>query len=124
MSNLNYILLAVKSPLASAELYQAILGVAPVARAETFVLFALPSGLKVGLWAARDMTPAPLPAGGVELSFTVPDRAAVVTAFEAWQKLGMTVLQAPTDLDFGFTCVLADADGHRLRPFVLANDPR
>ena len=34
------------------------------------------------------------------------------------------VLQEPQDLDFGFTFVVEDPDGHRLRPFVLAEQPR
>jgi hypothetical protein len=34
------------------------------------------------------------------------------------------VVQEPTRMDFGFTFVVADPDGHRLRPFVLAENPR
>ena len=124
MPTLNYILLSVTSPLASAPLYEGVFGVPPVQRTATFVLFVLPGGLKVGLWSTADTQPTPRPAGGVELSFTVADRASVVATFEAWQRLGLTVVQEPTDMDFGFTCVLADPDGHRLRPFVLADAPR
>ena len=124
MSNLTYILLAVKNPLASAEVYDQIFGVKPVERAKTFVLYVLPNGLKVGLWASADVKPEPRPAGGVELSFSVADKSAVLATFETWKKLGLQVMQEPTSMDFGFTCVLADADGHRLRPFVLADDPR
>jgi predicted enzyme related to lactoylglutathione lyase len=44
--------------------------------------------------------------------------------YAAWTKLGLEVVQEPTRMDFGFTFVVADPDGHRLRPFVLAADPR
>jgi predicted enzyme related to lactoylglutathione lyase len=124
MANLNYLLVAVKDPLASAALYDQLFGVAPVERSKTFVLYVLPSGLKVGLWGAAGMTPAPKPAGGIELSFSLPDEASVRQTYAAWTKLGLAVVQEPTHLDFGFTFVVADPDGHRLRPFVLADQPR
>ena len=44
--------------------------------------------------------------------------------YAAWTKLGLAVVQEPTRMDFGFTFVVADPDGHRLRPFVRAADPR
>jgi len=124
MPDLNYLLLAVKDPRRSAEIYDRLLGVKPVENAPTFVLYVLPTGLKVGLWAAGDMKPVPRPAGGVELSFSLPDEAAVRETYAAWTKLGLEIVQEPTRMDFGFTFVVADPDGHRLRPFVLAADPR
>jgi hypothetical protein len=120
----NYLLLAVNNPLQSAELYTQIFGAQPVERAPTFVLYVLPNGLKVGLWAAAEMKPEPRPAGGMEISFSLPDQESVLETYEAWKKLGLSVVQEPTHLDFGFTCVLADPDGHRLRPFVLSDNPR
>jgi predicted enzyme related to lactoylglutathione lyase len=124
MADLNYLLLAVKDPRRSAEIYDRLFGVKPVENSPTFVLYVLPTGFKVGLWAAGGMKPAPGPAGGVELSFSLPDESAVRQTYAAWTKLGLQVLQEPTRMDFGFTFVVADPDGHRLRPFVLAADPR
>jgi len=124
MPDLNYLLLAVKDPRRSAELYDQLFGVKPVENAATFVLYVLPTGLKVGLWAAAGMKPVPRPAGGVELSFSLPDEKAVRETYAAWTKLGLEVIQEPTQMDFGFTFVVADPDGHWLRPFVLAADPR
>lgn len=124
MPDLNYLLLAVKDPRRSAELYDQIFGLEPVEKSPTFVLYVLPSGFKVGLWSADGMKPVPRPAGGVELSFSLPDEAALRATHAAWTKLGLAVVQEPTRMDFGFTFVAADPDGHRLRPFVLAADPR
>lgn len=124
MPLLNYVLLAVESPLKSAELYDRILEAKPVESAETFVLYVLPSGLKVGLWLAEEMQPVPGPAGGSELSFTIADRPALLRLYEEWKALGLKVEQKPTDMDFGFTFVVSDPDGHRLRPFVRADNPR
>jgi hypothetical protein len=49
---------------------------------------------------------------------------AVLETYEEWRELALTVLQKPTDMDFGFTFVMEDPDEHRLRPFVLAANPR
>lgn len=124
MRTIDYVLLAVQNPTKSAALYEKLLGVAPVERSETFCMFVLPNGLKLGLWIARDVQPAPNAPGGVEIAFTEASRDAVLATYEAWKKLGMEVLQEPTDMDFGFTFVVRDADGHRLRPFVPAERPR
>jgi len=124
MRKLNYLLLAVADPITSAALYEKLLGCAPVEKSETFVLFVLPTGLKLGLWVASEIEPAPKPAGGVEISFSEDSREAVLATYAEWTSLGLTVLQEPTDMDFGFTSVVADPDRHRLRPFVLADNPR
>lgn len=124
MPTLNYLLLAVEDPARSATLYNQILGASPVENSPTFVLYVLPNGFKLGLWKAAGMEPSPKPAGGVELSFSLPDEASVRQTFTAWKALGLAVVQEPTHLDFGFTFVVADPDGHRLRPFVLAEEPR
>lgn len=124
MSNLNYLLLAVRSPRESAELYSRVLGAQPVENQETFVLYVLPTGLKVGLWRSNDMQPEPRPAGGVEVSFGEDSRDAVLETYKRWKSWGLRVVQEPTDMDFGFTFVAEDRDGHRLRSFVLAAQPR
>jgi len=124
MPDLNYLLLAVKDPRRSAEIYDQLFGLEPVENSPTFVLYVLPTGFKVGLWAADGMKPVPRPAGGVELSFSLPDETAVRATYAAWTKLGLAVVQEPTRMDFGFTFVVADSDGHRLRPFARAADPR
>lgn len=124
MGTLGYLLLSVRNPRDSAKLYTQILGCEPVEDHETFVLYVLRSGLKVGLWIASEIEPRPAPPGGVELTFTEPSREALLRTYEAWKALGMPVLQEPTEMDFGFTFVVEDPDGHRLRPFVRADSPR
>jgi len=123
MRTLDYILLAVKNPRATAKLYTRILGHEPVDTSDSFVLFVLPTGLKIGLWIASEVKPVPRSPGGVEISFSEPSREAVRKTYEEWRELGLRVVQEPTDMDFGFTFVVEDPDGHRLRPFVLADRP-
>src|SRR5690349_15341539 len=65
MRTLDYLLLAVRDPQKSAELYTSLLGREPAAKSPTFVLYVLPTGLKIGLWLATEVEPKPLPAGGI-----------------------------------------------------------
>jgi catechol 2,3-dioxygenase-like lactoylglutathione lyase family enzyme len=124
MRSPDYLLLSVHSPRESAKLYTTILGCSPVEDAESFVLYALPGGLKIGLWAAHEVAPTPRAPGGVEISFSEKSRENVLATCEAWRALGLRIVQEPCDMDFGFTFVAEDPDGHRLRPFVLAINPR
>lgn|SRR6185369_10095228 len=124
MRTLNYLLLPVRNPRRSAELYARLLGCKPVENSEAFVLFVLPNGVKVGLWLASDIEPKPATPGGIEIAFSEPSREAVLATFKEWTGLGLEVLQKPTDMPFGFTFVVQDPDGHRLRPFVLSEKPR
>lgn len=115
---IDYILFAVRDPLKSAELYAKVLGQEPVDTAPTFSMFVLPNGLKFGLWAADEIVPAAQAPGGVELSLTVADETALRALRDSWAGLGLTILQEPTQMDFGLTFTAEDPDGHRLRPFV------
>jgi catechol 2,3-dioxygenase-like lactoylglutathione lyase family enzyme len=124
MRTLNYLLLPVRRPQQSAKLYTQLLGCEPVENSETFVLYVLPSGIKVGLWIASEVEPKPGVPGGIEIAFSETSRDAVLETYKVWSGLGLKVLQEPTDMPFGFTFVVEDPDGHRLRPFVLSVKPR
>lgn len=124
MRTLNYLLLAVRDPQASARLYTKLLGRPPVETSPTFVLYVLDNGVKIGLWIASEIEPEPKPAGGIEISFQETDDAAVRATYTEWTAFGVKIVQEPTQMDFGFTFVAEDSDGHRLRPFALAERPR
>jgi catechol 2,3-dioxygenase-like lactoylglutathione lyase family enzyme len=115
---LNFILLYVADPLKSADLYAKILGVEAVDKAPTFSMFVLPNGLKVGLWAKDDVQPPANAPGGIEVCLTEQNEAAVSSRAETLRGLGLKIAQEPTNMDFGFTFVAIDPDGHRLRFFV------
>lgn len=120
MSNLNWVLLYVENPRKSAQLYSQLLGAQPAEVSDNFVMYALPSGLMVGLWASHDVQPAANKPGGIEVSFTEADDAAVRATHAAWKKLGLEIIQPPTNMDFGLTFTAFDPDGHRLRVFAPA----
>lgn len=120
MSDPNFVLLYVASPTASAAFYADLLGKPPVETSPTFAMFALDSGVMLGLWASATVLPtANLPGGG-ELAMTVPDNAALDARYVDWAARGMVIAQAPTQMDFGYTFVALDPDGHRLRVFAPA----
>ncbi|HEY8026203.1 MAG TPA: VOC family protein [Burkholderiaceae bacterium] len=120
MKDMNYTLLYVDNPPASAAFYAGLLDKEPVESSPGFALFVLDSGVKLGLWSKHTVEPGATPVGGSELGFSVADRQTVDAHYEVWKGLGMRIAQAPTDLDFGYTFVALDPDGHRLRVFAMA----
>lgn len=121
MSAPSMIILYVDSPPASATFYATLLGRPPVESSPTFAMFALESGVMLGLWSRHTVQPAAaVSGGGGELAFTVADAQAVQTRHAEWSARGLPIAQAPTDMDFGHTFVALDPDGHRLRVFAPA----
>jgi len=114
----NFILLYVDSPANSAAFYQKLLGRPPVESSPSFAMFPLREGMLLGLWARTDVQPdAPFTGGGAEIGFPVASDEEVLALRDAWRAMGAPVIQEPTHLDFGFTFVATDPDGHRLRAF-------
>ena len=121
MSDPNFVILYVENPTASAAFYADLLGRAPVEAAPTFAMFALESGVMLGLWSRHTVEPAAQAlGGGGELAFSLADVAAVTARHAEWSGRGLPILQAPTAMDFGYTFVALDPDGHRLRVFTPA----
>lgn len=115
-----YTLLYVDNPPASAGFYQALLGREPVESSATFALFVFDNGTKLGLWSRHTVEPAATAAGGGgEIGFSVPDSATVHALHDDWRGRGLSILQPPTEMDFGHSFVALDPDGHRLRVFAL-----
>ena len=119
----NFILLYVDSPKASGDFYTSLLGREPVETSPTFVMFALGGGLMLGLWSRHTVKPAPVATGGgSEVGIAVGNAAAVDTTCTAWKAHGVSIIQEPTEMDFGRTFVGLDPDGHRVRVFAPAPD--
>jgi catechol 2,3-dioxygenase-like lactoylglutathione lyase family enzyme len=121
MNAQHYLLLYVDSPATSANFYSRLLDKPPVELQPTFALFILDSGVKLGLWSRHTVEPpAEAAGGGGELGFSVADQQAVDTLYAAWTAQGLRIAQEPIELDFGYTFVALDPDGHRLRVFALS----
>jgi predicted enzyme related to lactoylglutathione lyase len=121
MNQPTYMLLYVNDPQASAGFYRPLLDAEPVESSKTFALFALASGLKLGLWSRSTVTPPPAAAGGgAEIGIHLDTADAVDATFADWKARGIAIAQEPADLDFGRSFTALDPDGHRLRVFAPA----
>ncbi len=119
MPDINYVLLYVDNPAASAAFYADLLGKPALEVAPTFALLAMDNGLMLGLWSKSGVEPKPTgAAGGSEIAIKVADGDAVRATYADWEKRGLPIAQKPTDMDFGPTFVALDPDGHRLRVFA------
>ncbi|MDP9525431.1 VOC family protein [Pseudomonas protegens] len=123
MTRNTYFLLYVDSPAISAQFYSRLLDKPPVESSPTFALFILDSGIKLGLWSRHTVEPSPqATGGGGELGWALGSREAVDDLHRHWQDLGLTIAQPPTQMDFGYTLLALDPDGHRLRVLYLSVD--
>ena len=112
-------LLYVEDPLKSAEFYEKLLRAKPIDASPGFAMFALTAPTALGLWKRADVLPkVTAPTGCNEVGFQVEADTEVDQFFAAAKGIGATVLQEPTLLDFGYTFVVADPDGNRLRVFA------
>lgn len=119
MTKPNFFILYVDNPLASADFYADLFGAAPVEAQATFAMFALDSGFKLGLWSKHTVEPGVAQVGVAgEVAFSVGEKAIVDSTYQAWVAKGLTILQPLTEMDFGYTFVALDPDGHRLRVFA------
>lgn len=112
-------ILYVDNPILSARFYSDLFDRPPEELAPTFALFVLDNGFRLGLWSRFTATPAPAPdcrPATSELLLTVESRQAVDALYKDWGfNRGITMIQAPTTLEFGYTFTALDPDGHRIR---------
>jgi predicted enzyme related to lactoylglutathione lyase len=120
MADLNFILLYVEDVAASEAFYAKAFGRPAIDSSPTFAMIAAAPGIMLGLWRRDGVAPAPGAPGGGEIAITAESEADVAVTMARWQALGARIAQPPTQMDFGFTGVALDPDGHRLRVFCPA----
>ncbi len=119
MTHPNFVILYVDNPLRSAEFYASLLKTPAIETSPTFAMFALDSGVMLGLWSRHTVEPATnTTGGGGEIAFSVPSNDVVEAMYADWTQRGLPIAQVPTEMDFGRTFVALDPDGHRLRVFA------
>ena len=117
----NSIILYVSDVEVSTTFYREILGHGPIKTYPGFSVFALSDDVTLGLQAADEIEPAAEPyVGGSELSLSDVEHVDVDRLYAQWKALGIPMILEPTVLEFGYTFVATDPDGHRLR--VCATD--
>lgn len=121
MTTPGMIILYVYHPQNSVAFYQRLLGQAPVEQSATFALFVLNNGFKLGMWSRQGVEPAATAGGGGgEICFMCEQPQQVDALYNRWREMGLTIAQAPRELDFGYSFVAQDPDGHRLRVYTLS----
>lgn len=117
----NSVILYVEDVEKSTKFYTDVLQSSPIERFQEFSLFSLGDDVTLGLQSAQGIDPKPQPSfGGFELSLSDVSREEVDQVYSLWKEKGILIVLEPTDLDFGYTFVATDPDGHRLR--VCATD--
>ena len=117
----NSVILYVSDVEASTAFYRRILGHEAIKTYPGFSVFALSDDVTLGLQAADEIEPAAEPyVGGSELNLSDVEHVDVDRLYAQWKALGIPMILAPTVLEFGYTFVATDPDGHRLR--VCATD--
>lgn len=118
MPDPNFIILYVDSPASSAQFYGDLLGKQAIESSPTFAMFALASGVMLGLWSRHTVEPAATAsAAGGELAFSLDNDDAVNSMYADICNRRLVIIQTPCQMDFGYTFVALDPDGHRLRVF-------
>ena len=119
--NLSFTLLFVKNPLDSGSFYSKLLDLHPVEQSPTFVLFALPNGIMLGLWSRATARPPVLAeGGGSEICFTEESESKVDEVYSKWLKLEVPMALTPMAMEgMSRTFVALDPDGHRIRVLCL-----
>ena len=117
----NSVILYVSDVEASTAFYRRILDHEPIETYPGFSVFKLSDGMTLGLQAADEIEPVAEPyVGGAELSLSNVEHADVDRLHAQWEMLSIPMVLEPTVLEFGYTFVATDPDGHRLR--VCATD--
>jgi predicted enzyme related to lactoylglutathione lyase len=120
MADISFILLYVEDVAASEAFYAKLFDRPAAESAPTFAMIPAAPGIMLGLWRRDGVAPPAGAPGGAEIAVTAKSAAEVAVTMARWQALGARIAQPPTQMDFGFTGVALDPDGHRLRVFAPA----
>ena len=118
MPNIAFIILYVEDVAASEAFYARTLGRPAIESSPGFAMIPAAPGVMLGLWRRDEVRPDARAPGGAEVAFALEDEAAVDAAHAQWRDRGVGIAQTPTRMDFGYTFLALDPDGHRLRAFA------
>lgn len=86
-----------------------------------FALFTWETGWDFGIWGKNELEPKSDSIGGAsEVGLPLADNDAVDSLYAQWKSKGISILQEPTQMGFGYTFTAADPDGNRLRLYAAA----
>lgn len=113
--------LYVDNPTTSKDFYQDLLGLPLIQSSPTFAMFSLSSGVMIALWSKHTVEPkvGQITASG-EYAISVETNAMVDEYHQRWSNKGITIIQHPQQMDFGYSFTATDPDGHRLRVYAMS----
>jgi catechol-2,3-dioxygenase len=117
----NVIVLYVDNLEISSQFYQDLLGKPPEESSETFHSFGLANGMSIGLKSKHAPIPGIEKNSNGELAFIVDNKKMLETLFESWQEKEINIVNAPSEVSYGYTFLAEDPDGTRLRVCLLNN---
>ncbi|MBL4829507.1 MAG: VOC family protein [Aliivibrio sp.] len=117
----NSVIIYVSDVETSTKFYNRVFSSQPIESFKDFSLYMLTDGFMLGLQQKDAIEPkAQEHFGGFELSFSDVENKDVDRIYNEWVESGVDIELSPKKLDFGYTVVGKDPDGHRLR--VCATD--
>lgn len=121
MNSFSFVILYVANVAKSVAFYADLLDWKLVDQSPTFAMFAQPNGQMLGLWSKSEIAPNNAhPGGGAEYSLTTSTDEAVQSTYDKWKAKGIAMVHPPKNMDFGFTFMATDPDGHFIRVFAPA----
>ena len=118
MSDVAFILLYVEDVAVSEAFYARTLGRPAIESSPGFAMIPAGTGLMLGLWRRDEVRPPAGAPGGGEIAFALKNDSEVDAAFAEWKARGAAVAHPPIRVDFGYTFLGLDPDGHRVRVFA------
>lgn len=120
MTSSQLLVLYVENLATSLDFYSRLLNARVLESSPQFAMLESPGNARFALWTrAAVVPPVDVTSGVMELVFMVEGTATVDSWYSSWKAQGARVLQPPTALEFGYSFMVQDPDGHRLR--VLAD---
>jgi catechol 2,3-dioxygenase-like lactoylglutathione lyase family enzyme len=112
----NSVILYVNDVDVSTKFYESIFGEKPIEAFPGFSVFSLKDGFILGLQTKHDIEPKPQPTfGGFELCLSDISIDEVDSIYSDFKARNVPMALTPTTLEFGYTFVALDPDGHRIR---------
>lgn len=114
----NFVIFYVSDIQKSIDFYTHLLQKNPIHPSSSFAMFALSENLTLGLWNRTCVQPKANWSEEFqlhELAFMLPNELQLKQQLHDWQAAGAILIQEITLMDFGWSFMVQDPDGHRLR---------
>ena len=120
----NFVIFYVSGIEKSINFYSRLLQKNPIQSSSSFAMFALSENLMLGLWDRTCVQPKANWSEEFqlqEIAFMLPNELQLKQQLHDWQAAGAILKQEITLMDFGWSFMVQDPDGHRLRVLCSAN---